>query len=210
MLTDEEIKNTILQLAKIDLEIDLNGGPAENSDLFEKSYILRSELLKHMGLPNSPKYAKLLCVESLPLEKELDNITHKLKKAATHYLLSPVKTNVEILLEAYRLRRKAVDVLPELGFKTHIYNIFLYDNCFLILKINPRTILDALQLADESEVLNLLGTMTCKEHYGEEEMAIYQGLKNRGIKFLEYYLLEYYPNADLKIDLENTSSFFIS
>lgn len=188
MEQQDKLKNVIRSLAKIQLHIDNSGGPEENGELFEKYLHIRAKLLAGFGLPDSKDFGKILFVKSLPTDKDVDTIFNNLKKAATEYLLSPVKTEAQILEEAIANKLEPEQVLPELGITSHLYTLFVYKEILLAKRDHPLAVLKALRLADDPKTLNLLGIVALTKNFGEEEKKMLEYLNARGIKYLDHYI----------------------
>jgi len=64
-----------------------------------------------------------------------------LKQTAESYLLSPAKTDKQILIEAKQAHLTAFDIFPIMGIDRHGYNIYLYETLFYRQDYNGETIL---------------------------------------------------------------------
>lgn len=188
MEQQDKLKNDIIDLAKIQLQIDNNGGPEENGELFEEYFRLRAKILARFGLPDSDTFGEILFVKSLPTEKEVDAIINNLKKAATEYLLSPAKTESQILEEAIQKKLEPEQVFAELGITTHLYTLFVYREILLAKRDHPLSVLEALRLADNPKTLNLLGVIALTKNFGEEEKKMLDYLNAKGIKYLDQFI----------------------
>lgn len=188
MEQQDKLKNAIRGLAKIQLHIDSNGGPEENGELFEEYFHIRAKILASFGLPDSDNFGKILFVKTLPTDKDIENIINNLKQAATDYLLSPAKTEAQILEEAIELKLDPEQVLPEFGITSHLYTLFVYKEILLAKRDHPLAVLEALRLADDPKTLNLLGVLALTKNFGEEEKKMLEYLNAKGIKYLDLYL----------------------
>ena len=177
-----KLKNTIRSLAKIQLHIDSNGGPEENGELFEEYFYIRAKILASFGLPDSNKYGEILFVKTQPTDNDIENIINKLKQAASDYLLSPAKTDVQILEEAVELKLDPEQVLPEFGITSHLYTLFVYKEILLTKRDEPLAVLEALRLANDKKTLNLLGIVALAKNFGEEEKKMLEYLNTKGVK----------------------------
>lgn len=188
MEQQDKLKNAIRGLAKIQLQIDNNGGPENNGELFEKYFNIRAGILSRFGLPDSEHFGKILFVKSLPTDKDVDSIIDNLKRAATEYLLSPAKTEAQILDEAIEKKLEPEQVLAEFGITAHLYTLFVYKEILLAKRDHPIAVLEALRLADEPKTLNLLGIVALTKNFGEEEKKMLEYLNAKGIKYLDHYI----------------------
>lgn len=191
MEQQDKLKNKIKDLTKIQLHIDNNGGPEENEELFEEYFHIRAKILERFGLPDSDTFGKILFVKSLPTDKEVGTIINNLKKAATEYLLSPIKTEAEILDEAIKKKLDPKQVLPEFGITLHLYTIFVYKEILITKRDQPLAVLEALRLADNQKTLSLLATVAMTKNFGEEEKKIFEYLNTKGIKYLDHFVFAF-------------------
>lgn len=184
----DKLINAIRGLAEIQLHIDSNGGPEENGELFEEYFRIRACILASFGLPDNDSFGKILFFKSLPTDKDIATIVNNLKQAATEYLLSPAKTETQILDEAIEQKLEPEKVLPEFGITSHLYTLFVYKEILLAKKDHPLAVLEALRLADEPKTLNLLGIVALTKNFGEEEKKMLEYLNAKGIKYLDLYI----------------------
>ena len=100
MLPINILKKELLELAELQINIEKNGGFKKNGSLFE-DYLKRcASILKSFGLPAIDKYNKLLSLKKMPTDAMLDEIIMKLVRTAEEFLLSPAKTETQILEDA--------------------------------------------------------------------------------------------------------------
>lgn len=137
-------------------KLDRIGGPEVDGDLFEEVLGLEDDILESFGLPLSNKNKgilwKLTQKGSLQ-EKYLQKTIEHLQAAAERHLFAPVVTDLEQLNKGKEQKRSAFDVLPELGYPTHDYIIFLYDT--------------VLHFFSSEEVLAELSALKRLDCYGE-------------------------------------------
>ena len=131
MPNNNSLKSKLIRLANLRIDLDKKGGPQEDTELFEKILELQDGILMSFGLSLNPDNEKLLWLDKLPTDFELDEIINQLKTNATDYLLSDAKTELQILRDARELNQDASYLLPELKIRTHTYTIFLYEKVFL-------------------------------------------------------------------------------
>lgn len=188
MQKEDKLKDAIRSLAKMQLHIDSKGGPEENGDLVDSYYNIRANILSSFGLPDSDTFGKLLFVEHLPTDTEIETIINNLKQEATNYLLAPAKTETQILEEAIENKLDPEQVLPEFGITSHLYTQFVYKEILLTKRDNPLSVLAALRLANDPKTLNLLGIVALCKNFGEEEKKMLEYLNAKGIKYLDIYV----------------------
>jgi uncharacterized protein YlaN (UPF0358 family) len=73
-----EIRQIIKELAELDVELAKKGGATQSGKLFEKILQKEDELLEKLGLPSTPYYQELLQFDSIPWDKEIDDLTELL------------------------------------------------------------------------------------------------------------------------------------
>lgn len=190
----EILKNALRGLAKIQLHLDSLNSPTEDGEGFEAYFQIRAGILKSFGFPNNDDYGKILFVKSIPTDNELDAMIKNLQQIATEYLLTPVKTESQILEEAIDLKLEPEQIFPELGITQHIYTDFVYKEILLTRREHSLSVLEALRLADEPKTLNLLGIVALCKVFGEEEAQMLQYLNKKGIKYLDLYLSAFQLN----------------
>ncbi|GHA73072.1 hypothetical protein [Pontibacter akesuensis] len=146
--------------------MDAQGGPEGSTNLFEEILWQEQQILSFFGLPNSDKYRKILwelTYDEKFGKKAVQNIVKQLQEAAETHLLAPVHTALEMLNQAQREKSSAFDILPELGFATHIYTLYVYEQLLLKGEITTEEALAALQKTAEPAILDKLGVMANKE-----------------------------------------------
>lgn len=194
MKKKNKIKRDVRNLVLMGLQLEKYGGPEKNGDLFEEYLFLIEKILKGFGLPDSNKYEKILFFKSLPSDNDIKTVIKKLKTMASDYLLTPPKTEIQLLQEAIDLNLDIDNVLPELGISPHVYTHFVYNEILLKKLDNPESVLESLRRANKSKYLNVLGKLVFTKQYGEDEKKMLQYLNTKGIKYLDIFL----PN--FKID----------
>src|ERR1044072_2447773 len=89
---------------------------------------MENDILSQFGLPASKRFVQILhdFVNHAQVNDHLlEYVSKKLRSAARTYLLSPVMSDVDLLNHARDQKRSAYDLLPELGYPTHEYAIFM-------------------------------------------------------------------------------------
>lgn len=183
-----DLRASLITLGKMQLELEQGGGPANNGDLFEECIYAEEDILRKFGLPSTRQHSDLLCLNRIPSEKDLLKLIEKLHAAAKKYLGSPTKTNAQVLKEALERKRDPDDVLLELGFPTHLYTIFIYEEILMKGKDDVESVISALNVAKNSEILNSLGILAFAKKYGAHEFRLIISLAEKGIKYLDLFL----------------------
>lgn len=185
------LNDAIKDLAKVQLSCDTTKDHSENAELLDLYCYLRGKILEHFGLPNTIEFGRCLAVEELPNDKDVEVIIERLHQEAVDFFSAPIKTETEVLKEAVINKRNSEEVLSELGITRHIYTEFVYDEILLKEKDNPANVLRALQRANDSKLLNLLGIIALCKKFGKEEKEMFGILLEKGIKYLDQYLSAY-------------------
>jgi hypothetical protein len=188
----EKLKKVYLELVKMQLQIDHNGGPEENGALFEEYLMLREKMLKRFGLPDKEGFAKILYVDNQPTELEIDDRVKVLHGVAADYLLSAAKSECQILKEAQDNRESPFEVLPELGIATHSYTIFIYIHILLSKRDTVENILAELKKANNSKTLNALGKFEQGNVKKPEQLI--KKLKQEEIKYIDDFIKTFPKN----------------
>ncbi|MBS0645335.1 MAG: hypothetical protein JSR97_01920, partial [Verrucomicrobia bacterium] len=160
MNKQEQIKNALTGLAKLQIALDKKGGPSEDGQLFEEILTLQDGILSSFGLPLTAENTKLLWFNgSVPTQLELTERVKKLNKTAQKYLLSPAKPEAQILKDAQENKASAFSTLPELGITTHSYTIFVYEKILLVKRDKIENVLDEMSIANQPRMLHILGNL---------------------------------------------------
>ncbi|MDX5423633.1 MAG: hypothetical protein LPK14_15370 [Hymenobacteraceae bacterium] len=184
MQLEKELKSYFKKSKRLEEQ----GGPTRNTELFEEILWSEQQLLAHFGLPNSDKYRKILweLTDKHSFQKKaVQQAIAKLQQAAEQHLLAPVHTAIEMLYLAQQERQNAFDVLPELGYVTHVYTLFLYEQLLLNGEASPEEILQELEKITELDCLSDLGTMSGKS--SPRRTKVYRQLKDK-LQFLEGFI----------------------
>ncbi len=120
----------IIKLAQFQIELNQQGGPSENGWLFEHIMDIQDNILKGFGLADTPENEKLVHFDFIPTTLELKKAIAKLKSAATEYLLTNAKTDIQILRDAQADLIDLNCVLAELKIRRHIYTNFILEEIF--------------------------------------------------------------------------------
>ncbi|MES2646197.1 MAG: hypothetical protein V4717_04930 [Bacteroidota bacterium] len=181
-------KDALNELALLQVELEEKGGPSEDADLYEHILHLQKMLLKSFGLPASFDFTRIIQFENIPTAHEINIRINQLKEAATTYLLTDAKSELDILENAKANQLDPFNVLPELNIKTHIYAIFVYDKILLHEKDSLENVWHELQLTRDPEVLDFTGKLGLKEYDFERHIDYKKLLASKGLKYLEEFI----------------------
>ncbi len=185
----ETIQQDLNKYYHIQRQLDEAGGPDNEAGLFEELVLLQENILASFGLPPAQKYIqKLWKFATYPLsEDSIKKAIKTLQQAAEKHLLSPVTTAEEVLERAKDSQASAFDVLPELGFITHDYSIFIYQELFLTGKATARELLQELKKVHQ---LDYYAKLYHLKHTPEPEFDVNQVFDelNGELKFVQAYL----------------------
>ncbi len=171
-------------------ELKENGGPEENTELFETVIELEEEIMAAYGLPPSHTHLQILWqfTEKASLtDQVLEDTQQQLQTAATEHLMAPVKTNLEVLQEAKSGKMSAFNVLPEIGQPTHDYPIFLFEEMLLKDKATPEAVLQEMESVKELDCYGEVATLLYYHRKSFRRTKIYKALKPH-LQFLDTYL----------------------
>lgn len=188
MIKQGLLEPTLTELANLQISLDKQGGPTWNGELYEQILEIQDAILKSFGLPFSLNYEKLIRFQtSPPTATELEDRLSRLHSAATRYLLSNVKSDLQILHEAQENQGGPMYVLPELKIKIHAYTIFVFNKILLKRKDSVENVLSDLRFCNQSEILNALGQI----HFGttDHPNETVEFLENAGVKYLEQFII---------------------
>jgi hypothetical protein len=187
MTKQDFLEPALTSLAKLQIDLDKKGGPSEDGELFEKVLSVQDGILKSFGLPISPNYEELVWFKSVPTTNELKERVSRLYSAATRYLLSDAKSDIQILREAQENQSDPFYVLPELKITTHTYTIFVFNKILLKGKDSVENVLHDLRFCNQPEILDALGQI----HFGriDNDHEIDELLEAVGVKYLQQFII---------------------
>lgn len=195
MSKQDSLPSELTLLAKLQINLDEQGGPTESGPLFEQILEVQDGILKQLGLPSSPDYTNLIYFKSIPTATELKERISQLHSAATNYLLSDAKSELQDLREAQENQSDPMHVLPELKISTHTYTIFVFNKILLKRKDSVENILHDLKFCNQPEILNALGQIQFDTTEHDHELIEY--LESTGVKYLPQFLIH---NSNLLSD----------
>ena len=189
-----EIRQSIKELAELDVALAKKGGPTKSGKLFEKVLQKEDELLEKLGLPSTPYYQGLLQFDSIPWDKEIDDLIELLYHEVEQRKKSTSNSELELLIEAKKANRDPMFILPQIGIATHVYPLFVYNKILMHGQDSPENILVELKLANDNELLDILGRMNYSTEWIEDAEEKITSLEKRGLKYIRQYVIEIINN----------------
>ena len=182
-----ELRNSIAELAQMNVSLNKKGGPSRSKKLFQQILIQEQEILKYFELPNTPYNQGLLRFNSIPWDKEIDDLISILHKEKEVQINKNAVNDIDILIEAKKSNRDPMFILPQLGIETHVYTLFVYNNILMFGQDEPVNILNELKLANNYEILNITGRMHSTVDWLEKSEDTIKSLEQRGLKYIREY-----------------------
>jgi hypothetical protein len=182
------VKQTLLKLAKLNIDIKKRGGPEKNGLLFEKMMNLEDELLHSFGLPLNVDYAELIRFSSIPGEEELYQTIALLHELAQDYLLGEVKTGLEILTQAQKYKEDGIFVLPELKVQLSLYTMFVYDEILMKHKDSIDHVWEELKLCKDEKISSLIANLS--DPNTDEVAFLSIMLEAHGLRYVKQFINE--------------------
>lgn len=184
------LEQKMTEIANLKVELGMQGGPNNNCDLFEKTIRLEDLILKKFGLPNNPKYNKVLSFIEIPSEIDVKKRIEILRLEAEKYLSLNTKSDIGILSDAQKFKENWSYVLPEIKVITHGYTIFVFDKILLEQKDNIENILNDLRFVNNHfDILNTLGKLELGQLKDVDKTI--KLLKESGVRYVDEYVKEY-------------------
>jgi len=191
----EQLKQELIALAGMQLQIDNLGGPEKSGELLEEYFRLREKILAGFGLPYKEEYSKVFWVKSPLTELEINERIRLLQTVAKEYLLSPVKPELQILADAQENKQSPLSVLPELGVETHSYTIFIFNHILLPKRDTIENILAELKKVNNYKFLNALGNL--EQGNIEKPLEVIQFLKDNGFRYVDDFV-KTFPKKEIR------------
>jgi len=176
----------VVALSKMNQELEDAGGPEAEGDLFEEYLAARVDILEKFGLPETEEFLFLLASGGVFTNAEAEEVVVELHQAATRYLLSPVRREVQVLEDAKAEQSNPFNVLPEIGIITHTYTLFVYDSILLKQEQPAHEVWDCLKKTQQPEVIEALGNLYAAEPAGVEKPLAF--LRANGLKYLDEFV----------------------
>ncbi len=187
MDTKIKLNDALKALSKLQINLEQQGGPEENGELFEQILEIQDGIIRKFGLPtNHPACEKLLYFKTPPTDYEILNRIKQLHELAVIYLSSDALTDMKLLTEAQNKQLDVFYVLPVLSIPTHIYTIFVYNEILLKRKDLIENIIHELRFVYQFGLLNILGKLELG--YLTDETEIVELLEQFGLKYIQQFL----------------------
>jgi hypothetical protein len=182
------VKQTLLKLASLNIDLKKRGGPEKNGLLFEKMMKMEDELLDTFGLPLNADYVELIRFSSTPNEDELHQMIALLHVLAQDYLLGEVKTSHEILTQAQQNEEDAILVLPELKVQLSLYTLFVYDEILMKHKDSIDHIWEEFKLCKDEKIRSLIANLS--DPNTDEVALLSIMLEAYGLRYVKQFINE--------------------
>lgn len=196
MTKSEQVRQRLIELAEMQLLLEEKGGPSEDGHLFEEILSLQEDILNQFGLPATVENEKILWFnESLPTDLEVEERLKELHEKAREYLLSPAKSETQILKDAQENKASAFSTLPELGISTHTYTIFVYEKILLNKRDKIENVLNELKQANQPKLLQILGNL--EQGNFDNPQEVINVLKENGLKYIDDFVGTF-PNEEAR------------
>lgn len=206
MNNQEQIKDALTELANLQVALYKSGGPLEDGQLFEEMLALQEGMLNSLGLPSTTENTGLLWFNGgVPTELELAERVRKLKQTAQEYLLSPARSEIQILKDAQESKASAFSTLPELGISTHSYTIFVYENILLARRDKIENVLEELRRANQPRILHVLGSLA--EGTMEKPLEVIEALRQLGLRYIDDFAMTF-PEKDKRNEANRLFEFW--
>lgn len=176
----------VVALSKMNQELEDAGGPESEGDLFEEYLAARVDILEKFGLPETEEFLFLLASGDVFTDAEAEEVVAELHQAATRYLLSPVRREVQVLEDAKAEQSNPFNVLLEIGVITHTYTLFVYESILLKQQQPAQEVWACLQKTQQPEVIEALGNLYAAEPAGVEKPLGF--LRASGLTYLDEFV----------------------
>jgi hypothetical protein len=187
-MNKDKLHKSIAELARMDVDLEKKGGPSKAGKLFEHILEKEQELLDKLGLPNTPYYQGLLHFDSIPWDKEIDDLINLLYREIENQ--KNKKSDIELLIDAKKTNRDPMFILPQLGIATHVYTLFVYNNILMYGQDEPENILSEFKLVNNVELLEITGEMKYSTDWLENAEEKIASLEEKGLKYIRQYALD--------------------
>ena len=181
MKRQSEIRKMITRYKDHSRALEEAGGPGEAGGLFETVLGLEDDILAAVDLPPAHKYRSILWGE------RVDEVVRELVRARDEYADRPIKDPALLLINA---AVNGVDdpanVLPMAGFRTHMYQEFMYGK--LLASEGPEEADALIEEMRKAETrlndLGIIGLGGVGKH-----RDLYRELREAGMHHLDEYLI---------------------
>jgi hypothetical protein len=186
-MNDLELHTAITELAQMNIDLEKKGGPEKSGRLFERLLLKQDEILEEIGLPLTPYYQGLLQFDSVPWEKDVDELIELLYREAENFKNRDENHDINLLKDAVSAKRDSSFILPQIGISTHVYTNYVYHRILLEQNDEPENVLKELKTVTELNLLDKIGRMTFSYEWlrnGEEEVKT---LEEKGLIYIRQY-----------------------
>jgi hypothetical protein len=188
-MNETELRQYINEIAQLEVKLAKKGGLAKAGKLFESILEKQDDLLEKLGLPSTPYYQGLLQFDSIPWDKEIDDLIKLLSYEVENKEKETPKSELEILIDAKKTNRDPMFILPQIGIKTHVYTLFVYNNILMYGQDEPENILAELKLVNSDDFLDITGRMHSSPDWLDNAEEKISSLENRGLKYIRQYAM---------------------
>ena len=189
-MNESELRESIKELTRMDVELKKKGGPSKANKLFERILVKEEELLEKLELPKTPYYHGLLQFDSIPWDKEIDDLINLLYREIESQKNKNKESALELLTNARESNRDPMFILPQLGIATHVYTLFVYNKILMYNQDEPENILSELKLANTTELLEITGKMAFSSDWLENAEKKITSFEKKGLKYIRQYALD--------------------
>jgi hypothetical protein len=189
-MNEDELRESIKELAGMDVELNKKGGPSRAGKLYERILVKEKDLLTKLDLPNNKYYQRFLHFDSIPWDKEIDDRIKLLFQEIEKRKNMNKETDLEKLIYARKANRDPEIILPQLGIETHVYTIFVYKNILMHNQDEPENVLSELKLVNNSDLLDITGKMKFSSDWLENAEEQIASLEKKGLKYIRQYALD--------------------
>ncbi len=193
MINNLEIAIKRLMEHQLQLRNKKDNGSEELVSVFD----MQSEILRRFGLPKSSENMELLVFDTLLSDVEITKRVREISDKANKYLLSDVKTDLQLLLDAKESNLEAWKILPELKVSNHRYTHFLYYEKFINQNIDGVEILKALKSVKQNNALQILSELLVLPEASQQNYRI--ALDRMGVMYYDEFLDHYQKDRSLEI-----------
>ena len=176
----------VVALSQMNQQLEDAGGPEAEGNLFEEYLTARVDILEKFGLPETEDFLFLLASADVLTVSEAEDVVAALHQAATSYLLSPVRREVQVLEDAKVEQSNPFNVLPEIGVITHTYTLFVYESILLKQQQPAQEVWACLQKTQQPEVIEALGNLYAAEPASVEKPLGF--LRASGLTYLDEFV----------------------
>lgn len=203
MNNKEMVDPLIRTLTQIKGHIDSHGGSDENVEFFDMYLETRKDILDRYGLPEISEFTKILDFKDSPTESEIEQMLENLAAARRCFTLSPENYDIQVIEDYIQNYKDPNDLFSHLEITPHPYMFFVYLNILNERKDTVRSGLEAMRLADEPNILNLLTNLLLYEDNSDQKEDIIRFLMGSGVKYLDEYLLRDHDSDGGRAELTN-------